>query len=353
LFSSTTLPLFGTKDDPGLLDLVASGKLVVPRFQRPWVWTHARTLALIRSIARKWPAGALLLMDGDRDFPSNPLEGVDVEVPEEVAFSVLDGQQRLTALYRTLNGLHPRHVYFVRLERVAKRGEAREDDFEFWTKKRWRDSYDSIAAQASAGVIPVDALVSDAQFFAWISTRGASSDHLVEARQQQLGGLSSYQFPVSIISENAPLEVLTNVFVTINQQGQRLSVFDLMVAKTWRDPEGSDGFDLRELWTKAIGTSESAPTLPRLRNFAVNEVTPLRLVKIFANPAGSAGNAQIIELNAADVRTNFGRCLNAIDANPRLAFERRGRHSGVAAKRDRDTSNRICRGPRSGGSQIR
>jgi hypothetical protein len=326
MFSNTTLPLFGTKDDPGLLDLMASGRLVVPRFQRPWVWTHPKTLALIRSVARKWPAGALLLTDGDLGFPSNTLHGVQAEVAKNVVYSVLDGQQRLTALYLTLNGLHPRHEYFVRLERVAEHGEAHEDDFEFWTKKRWRDTYPSTASQSAAGVITVEALVSDAQFFAWLSTRGGNSaDHLVEARQQQLAGLSSYLFPVSIISANAPLEVLTNVFVTINQQGQRLSIFDLMVAKTWRDPEGTDGFDLRSEWTDAIGTSDIAPALPRLRDFDTDEVTPLRLVKILVNPAGSAGNAQIIDLAPAEVRTSFGRCLEAID----LALELLSSNAGV------------------------
>lgn len=322
MFSSTTLPLFGTKDDPGLLDLVDSGKLVVPRFQRPWVWSHVRTVALIRSIARKWPAGALLLMDGDRGFPSNTLYGVEADPPDSVVYSALDGQQRLTALYLTLNGLHPRHQFFVHLGRVAERGEAHEDDFEFWTKKKWRDRYGSTAAEAAAGVIALDELISDAQFYGWISTRAGETGDLIEARQQQLGGLVSYQFPVSIISKDAPLEVLTNVFVTINQQGQRLSVFDLMVAKTWLDELSEPpGFDLRQVWLGAIGTADAAATSEHIRDFRVDEVTPLRLTKLLVNPVGSTGNAQIIELGAADVRSNYGTALNAIDAALTLLVE--------------------------------
>src|SRR4051812_42703985 len=106
------MPVFGTTDNPGLMELVSAGRIVVPRFQRPWLWTHARSLALVRSIARSWPAGALLLMESDRGFPSLPLHGVD-DLAVEVDYSVLDGQQRLTALYLTLNGRHPRHVFTV------------------------------------------------------------------------------------------------------------------------------------------------------------------------------------------------------------------------------------------------
>jgi uncharacterized protein with ParB-like and HNH nuclease domain len=121
VFTSTSLPLRGTTDNPGLLDLVDSGKIVVPQFQRPWVWTHNRTLALAKSIAQTWPAGSLLLMEGDRGFPSRVLDYVQAPRDPEAEYSILDGQQRLTALYLAIHGLAPRHMLYVRLGDIVTR----------------------------------------------------------------------------------------------------------------------------------------------------------------------------------------------------------------------------------------
>lgn len=119
-----------------------------------------------------------------------------------------------------------------------------------------RTSFRPRTIRPLAAFITVDALVSEAQWLAWVSAlpAGADRDAIADARRNQLGGLTSYSFPVAIVSRHAPLEVLTSIFVTINQQGLRLSVFDLMVAKSWLDPQRSPpGFDLRERWNLATG----------------------------------------------------------------------------------------------------
>lgn len=312
------MPIFGTSDSPGLMELVRDGRMVVPRFQRPWLWTHARSLSLVRSIARSWPAGALLLMEGDRGFPSAALTGVTEGVAAEVDYSILDGQQRLTALYLTLNGLHPRHIFTVSIGMIAHRGDALEEDFEFMTRRRWADTYPTVRDQAAAGVIAIDALVSEAQWLAWVAELGPEQDRdaIADARRNQLGGLVSYQFPVAIVSRHAPLEVLTSIFVTINQQGLRLSIFDLMVAKSWLDPSSNPpaGFDLRQRWNAAIGAESNLPQHTYLANFGIDDVLPLRLIKLLTAPTGSVANAEIVSLDGGDIRTHIDDALTAMDA---------------------------------------
>ncbi len=319
MFTNTQLPLFGAPDAPGLIELVENGRIVVPRFQRPWQWTHARTLALIRSIARQWPAGALLLMQGTRGFPSLPLHLVDAPAADPV-YSILDGQQRLTALYLTLRGRHPRHTFFVNVGKVAAEREATEDDFGYWTNRQWNDTYPTTAQRAQAGMIGVHELRSDNLFFEWIAAlpAGIPPEPIFEARNSTLAGLLNYQFPVSVVSAEAPVEVLTSVFVTINQQGLRLGVFDLMVAKSWVDPAvAAPGFDLRDQWDRAIaaGRHEHAPaTHPKIRDFDLSGVVVLRLIKLLADPAaGNVANAGIMELSGPDVRTHLHPALDALE----------------------------------------
>ncbi len=316
MFTSTSLPLRGTTDNPGLLDLVDTGKIVVPQFQRPWVWTHNRTLALAKSIAQTWPAGSLLLMEGDRGFPSRVLDYVQAPRDPDAEYSVLDGQQRLTALYLAIHGLAPRHMLYVRLGDVVMRGSVNEEDFDVMTRRAWGQRYSTANEVAAARVIPLSELATEGSWITWLGRiPEAERDAYIDARETKLAGLRSYQFPVSIVSKNAPLEILTNVFVTINQQGVRLGAFDLMVAKSWLDPltHPPDGYDLRRIWRTAVGADGTPASHPRLANFNIDGISALRLVKLLVTPAGSVGNAEILALDGAAVRSNFAVALNGLE----------------------------------------
>lgn len=253
-------------------------------------------------------------MEGDRGFPSRTLDYVAAH-PDGPVYSVLDGQQRLTALYLAIHGLAPRHMLYADLGAMANRGHPLEEDFEVVTKRAWGNAYATPGAPADARVIPIHELADEASWLAWLNRLPeAEREKFIDVRETQLAGIRSYQFPVSIVSKNAPLEILTNVFVTINQQGVRLGAFDLMVAKSWLDPsEHPPGYDLRKVWETAVGSEGSAATHPRLANFKVDGIAALRLVKLLVNPQGSVSNAEILKLDGASVRSNFAGALNAFE----------------------------------------
>ena len=88
-----------------ILHDVDEGKLQLPDFQRDYVWADEDVRSLIASIARGFPVGALLTLEsgGPVEFKPRLLEGVrntDAKHQE----LLLDGQQRMTSLYR--NKLH-------------------------------------------------------------------------------------------------------------------------------------------------------------------------------------------------------------------------------------------------------
>jgi hypothetical protein len=254
-------------------------------------------------------------MEGDRGFPSRTLDYVEAH-PNDPIYSVLDGQQRLTALYLALRGLAPRHMLYIKLGEIASRGVPLDEDFQVMTKRAWTSAYATPQDVASARVIPVHEIANEASWFAWLEhIPAADRSSFIEVADNQLSGLRSYQFPVSVVSKTAPLEILTNVFVTINQQGVRLGVFDLMVAKSWLDPaeHPPTGYDLRRVWESAIGTEGSPASHQRLANFRIDGVAALRLVKLIVGPQGGVGNTDILSLDGAAVRSNFQTALAALE----------------------------------------
>ena len=101
---------------PNWLIRVSTGQIKLPRFQRWEAWGHANVTALFNTILQDLPAGSVLILQvGDKEpFPSRLVEGVEVGA-EKVTEHLLDGQQRLTALWRGLNNNYDERTYFLHL----------------------------------------------------------------------------------------------------------------------------------------------------------------------------------------------------------------------------------------------
>ena len=87
-----------------LLDEVTDGKIQLPDFQRGWVWDDDRIKGLLVSISRGFPVGAIMTLsaDGEIQFQTRPIEGVELNGGSPLQRYLLDGQQRLTSLYQAL-----------------------------------------------------------------------------------------------------------------------------------------------------------------------------------------------------------------------------------------------------------
>ena len=88
-----------------LLEEIKEGRIKIPKFQRPWVWTDKQALNLLDSVARSYPIGSLLIwrtstkLKTERQFGDFVLPETPDLVPTDY---VLDGQQRLTVIYSCL-----------------------------------------------------------------------------------------------------------------------------------------------------------------------------------------------------------------------------------------------------------
>lgn len=79
----------------------------MPDFQRSWVWDDERIRKLLVSILQSYPIGAIMLLQSGNpnvNFKPRLIEGVDLDGAVSVGYDhlILDGQQRLTALYQSL-----------------------------------------------------------------------------------------------------------------------------------------------------------------------------------------------------------------------------------------------------------
>ena len=87
-----------------LLFEASIGRMQLPEFQRSWTWDDERIKGILASLSQGYPMGAIMrLQYGNPEirFRYRTLEGVPptYEVPEHL---ILDGQQRLTAMYQAV-----------------------------------------------------------------------------------------------------------------------------------------------------------------------------------------------------------------------------------------------------------
>jgi hypothetical protein len=321
---------------PGLLNWARSKRLIVPEFQREFLWANKpdKTAALLASVAQGWPAGALLLMEGNRGFHSTPVhrwkKDSKIPISSDDQLSLLDGQQRITALYQALYNRSERYVFAVAILELLNSGDVDADEggtFRSFGRKTWERRYGDFEKQRGAGLIAVSDLINPKAWDLWKDEFDqAEKGELSELRESgALSGLLNYTFPVSTIQANAPDEALANIFVTINEQGIKLTTFDLVVAKSIKRKRGRErGFNLRDTWYRAAGREETEdePAIPpahdRIRTFGLSPEVPLKLLRLITDRTAKLSNASLLNLEPTDVRTRIDNTLKALDDT--LAF---------------------------------
>lgn len=123
-----------------LMREVSSGKEQLPEFQRGWTWDNDRIRGIIASLSQGYPMGAIMRLEYGNEnvrFKYRTIEGVTVTgvTPE---FLILDGQQRLTSMYRatcckepvettTEKGKEIKRYYYLDIKKCLDESEDRVD----------------------------------------------------------------------------------------------------------------------------------------------------------------------------------------------------------------------------------
>lgn len=309
-------------DDPDLSELlegIDSGRVALPNFQRDFDWSDSDVRALLATVLNGWPMGSLLLIDGDarsKDFYApRAFEFAPSlqNVPETI---VLDGQQRLTSLYTALYQKSDL-VYAVSISDDVEWDQIDSIDAAMRTFHRrvWDVKYPSAPLQLSERLLPISALKSAGEFYAWRDATGASEREtlrITELYRERLSGLHRFRVPALRIAPDMPPPAVARIFERVNKTGQRLGVFDLMVAKTF-----SPAFNLRDKWDRAC------VDYPRLARFYGDDGTaPLQLIAI--RSIGDVRSSAVLKLSALAVQDGWDRAVSSLDAGLDFAERRLG-----------------------------
>ena len=282
-----------------LLDRIHSGDMVLPDFQRDFVWEPSATQALIVSIANNYPAGSILrVRDRQRAFSSREFEGAPPPASEHT-FLVLDGQQRLTSLYQAFYGVGD-HRYYLDIRALID-GADFEDAIDYLRRTKGAVAKrEAIELQAEMLLMPLSTLHKGSTGFSkWASQvartrqgpeRDQLEDQLQELEAQWINRIDQYVFPVVTLSADTEPAALCTIFETLNRTGVKLSVFELLTARFW-----SQDLKLRELWEQARGDH------PLIAHFDVDPYYVLMAIALAGGKTPSCKRGDVLNLTAGTV----------------------------------------------------
>ena len=267
-----------TKEDlKDILGRAQSGRLQLPDFQRDYVWGDEDIQSLIASIAKGFPVGALLTLEtgGDVEFKPRLLEGVPAQDvrPQEL---LLDGQQRITSLYRAMRSPDPvrtrtaqnkevdRFYYLdikqaveqaadiagaivaVPADRMLRRNFGREIVLDLSTKE----------AAFAADMFPLNRAFENRDWlYEWRDYWRARGRDVADLERDfyrlVIDRIERYKMPVIRLDSSNTREAICLVFEKVNVGGKKLDAFELVTAIY-----AAQEFDLREDWNGLPGQRE-------------------------------------------------------------------------------------------------
>lgn len=229
---------------PDWFTRIRTHQTVLPRFQRFEAWDHSRVTQMFSTILQDLPVGAGLVLEiGDEEpFISRTLKGAP-EKGERVTEHLLDGQQRLTALWRCLHNNYDDRTFFLYFLADEETGLP----FYIDSIARWKKEGDTEFRPIWANqpkeqwirhVIPLHHFAPDIgaqqSFREWAKKaiddqdeRDKVSDQVSLIRQK----FASFNLPFMSLPVNTKKQTALDVFIKMNTSAAPLSIYDIVVAQ--------------------------------------------------------------------------------------------------------------------------
>ena len=252
---------------------IKRGEIKLPRFQRFEAWDRHRICSLFQTIIHDLPLGITLVLEVDKEkFVSRFLETAPTD-SDRVLEHLLDGQQRLTALWRTLYNNYEWETYFVYIEEFDdyEYDEKNEDLSVFFRGRYYKNNgiryplwCDDPAQCLKRGLIPTNLLKPEdiqEEIDEWINS---ATDDLrpkddIEQLEQFLekkkkisdkikdirSVIANYNLPYLSLPAQTDKSVALNVFINMNTNSKPLSTYDIIVAEV-ESVMGKSLHDLQE-----------------------------------------------------------------------------------------------------------
>ena len=229
---------------PDWFTRIRTRQTVLPRFQRYEAWSHSNVSQLLNTILQGLPVGAVLTLEiGNAEpFISRTIVGAP-ETGERITEHLLDGQQRVTALWRALHNNYEDRTYFLYLKSDDETGlpffvdsisrSKREGDQErrpFWANnpaEQWRRKMIPLNLFA-----PGDTASEDYKAWARLAIPEAEErEEIAETRSKIRQQISTFNLPYLSLPVTTSKEIALDVFLKMNTSAAPLKTYDIVVAQ--------------------------------------------------------------------------------------------------------------------------
>lgn len=256
-------------------------------------------------------------------FKYRKIEGVEA-VEALPDYLVLDGQQRLTSIFRSLYSKVPvvtvndqnkriERLYYIDINKALSPDEDRFDAILSIPKdKKLKENFDrdirldlsSCELEFQEEFFPLNIIYDSSAREDWADGYKEYYEYSEEAREKYkqfrtkvIDTVISYKLPVITLDKNTPREAVCKVFENVNTGGVPLTVFELVTAGF-----AADGFDLREDWEtyKKVIWGLSEPLRTDILN-GVTETEYLTTITLYSNYLKKRNNAGSTSCKKRDV----------------------------------------------------
>lgn len=225
---------------------IRSGQLRLPRFQRHEAWDYENVAGILDSILRDLPIGSTLILEiGQKEpFVTRPLAGAPAPV-ERCTEHLLDGQQRLTAVWKSLHDLYDDVTLFVQLNAPTPDAEgstpSRITRVKRWVHKDgrrfpvWADDPVQVYERglAPASLIQPSDISAKRQTWCDQAVNGdlKASRDLENSLRDLQEKMKRFNLPMLVLGVDTTPGTALEVFVKMNTSAVPLSPFDIVVAQ--------------------------------------------------------------------------------------------------------------------------
>ncbi len=344
----------------GLISDVEKGQIKIPQFQRDFVWDIKKSSKLMDSIIKGYPIGTFIFWKTKERLRSVRNVG-KIQLPEPIEGDsidyVLDGQQRLTSLFASLKGIKitrengkiddyneiyvnldatddedivvagKEHIRYEIGDRIKGFYKKSQDLEEGWYNGTIVDYNKENVPMVHYDVDDSNDIfeITDADKIEIIEKINKDNSEYTLIRLSELlyGGISflnkfdakyhtkiddyrtrivSYNYSIILIRD-APLEIATEIFTRINEGGKALTVFEIMVAKTF---DANKNFDLSEKYKKLIDN------LTLVNYETISDATVLQTVSIILEK--ECKRQSILKLNKSKFISIWDDVVSSIES---------------------------------------
>ncbi|MCY4379011.1 MAG: DUF262 domain-containing protein [Candidatus Dadabacteria bacterium] len=226
------------------MQCVENGQIQLPRFQRDEVWPQSLVERFFTAILQKKPLGVFLVLQvnaGSPPFKSRPLKGAP-EKGDKCTEQLLDGQQRLTALWRTFNDNYENQTFYVKFEKGFRYEEIKS----FPRTGKLKNVIGNPVKEFKEKLIPLKILSPDEkglrQRKEWIKELGLNYEEETDLEtfcDSMRGKFSSEDIPYFLLPTDTSEEDAIDIFIETNTSSVKLTAYDIAVAQMESETEES------------------------------------------------------------------------------------------------------------------